>query len=126
MDGLGVGPALKGGAFVNQIWSFQTTGEDQAFHSFDESGVFHLMCSVSLQVVGSPLALLVPSPCGPRYWFQYSSEKAAGTTSTRATKIIPVYRQNIIDPVPCQIANHIKTDQQIINPFARFFIRTNP
>ena len=32
----GASPALKGGAFVNQIWSCQTTGEDQAFHSFDD------------------------------------------------------------------------------------------
>jgi hypothetical protein len=62
LEDLGAAPALKGGAFVNQIWSFQTTGDDQAFHSFDENGVFHFTCSVSLQVVGNPLALEVPSP----------------------------------------------------------------
>ena len=36
-------------------------------------GVFHLMCSVSLHDVGKPVAEVVPSPCGPRNWFQLSA-----------------------------------------------------
>src|SRR5437773_11771998 len=66
-------------AAVIQIWSPQTTGLDQP-RSW--RGVFHLTCSVSLHVVGRPLASERLSPLGPRNCGQLSA--AASETASDA------------------------------------------
>src|SRR5437773_2084525 len=68
-------------AAVTQIWPPRTTGLDQP-RSW--RGVFHLTCSVSLQVVGRPLASERLSPFGPRNCGQLSA--AMSEAASDATK----------------------------------------
>src|SRR5574340_1258484 len=88
-------------AEVIQIWSPQTTGDDQAL---PWTAVFQETPLVSSHSTGSNLDRAWPSPPGPRNWLHDSapgSELAIGSTTTRS-----VSRQVLIQRVLRNRSDH--------------------
>src|SRR5438128_1387049 len=72
----------SGCAVVTQTWLSQTTGEDQPLPGI---AAFQRTFSVSLQVIGRPVASAWPSACGPRNAGQLPAIATAGDIKRTAT-----------------------------------------